>query len=266
MRILVLGATGMLGHMVQKVLSQEKGWEVEGVSSVEFDAEGEIQLGAKYDYVINCIGVLAGGDEDTMHKINADFPHRLAKATSAKIIHMSTDGVFSGNSGPYDEDSLPDAADAYGKSKLEGEVDTPNVINIRTSIIGTSPYKKKGLLEWFLAQPDGATVKGYTNHIWNGVTTLQFAQLCEKIIRNDRFEDLRAESSVFHFAPNEPVTKYELLELFKKVWHKDVNVERSEDPRGSVQRVLKTKYSGLKELFPHGVKMGEAVEELHNYK
>ncbi|MBI2552387.1 SDR family oxidoreductase [Candidatus Uhrbacteria bacterium] len=264
-KILVLGSTGMLGHMVLKVLAQEKAWKVKGMNASDFDAANDVPDTHDYDYVINCIGVLAGGEEEKMKKVNAEFPHWLAKATSARIIHMSTDGVFSGKSGPYDEDSPCDAEDAYGKSKIKGEVEAPNVINIRTSIIGPSPNKKKGLLEWFLSQPEGATVQGFTNHIWNGVTTLQFAQLCEKIIREDRFEDLRAEASVFHFTPNEPITKYDLLCLFKKVFEKNVNVERMEDHRGSVERVLTTKYEGLKKLFPYGRTMEEAVEELKKF-
>lgn len=266
----------MLGHMVLKVLAQEKEWEVMGVSSKDFDAERftetespdlrRLGLLTLADYVINCIGVLASGtDVEQMIRINALFPHELAHATSAKIIHMSTDGVFSGKGGPYDESSPPDADDAYGKSKLEGEVDALNVLNIRTSIIGPSPNKKNGLLEWLSLQPDGSTVKGYTNHVWNGVTTLQFAQLCAKIIKEDAFDRLRAQSHVLHFSPNKPVTKYELLELFKKVFGKNVNVERVEDPRGSVERVLNTKYEGIKKLFPHGDTMAEALKQLSRF-
>ncbi|KKU14129.1 MAG: dTDP-4-dehydrorhamnose reductase (L-QuiNAc synthase) [Parcubacteria group bacterium GW2011_GWC2_45_7] len=271
----------MLGHMVLKALAQEKEWEVKGVDSRNFDVETFTQQDVSvYEYVINCIGVLSGSDEAQMQAVNAEFPHRLAKATSAKIINMSTDGVFSGRPSPhplpkgeggrrpgegYDEDSPADSTDAYGKSKLEGEVNAPNVINIRTSIIGSSPNKKKGLLEWFLSQPDGWVVKGFTNHIWNGVTTLQFAQLCEKIIKTGAFNALRKESSVFHFAPNGPMTKYELLVLFKKVFKKNISVEPTEDPRGSVERVLKTKYEWLERLFSHGNNMEEALKQLNQF-
>ncbi len=260
---IVLGSRGMLGHMVLKVLEQQKEWEVRGVDSRDFDVETFTpQDVSGYEYVINCIGALAGSDEAQMEKVNAEFPLRLAKATSAKIIHMSTDGVFSGKGGPYDESSPADATDAYGRSKLEGEVNAPNVLNIRTSIIGPSPYKKKGLLEGFLSQPDGATVQGYTNHIWNGATTLQFAELCEKIIKTGMFDSLRQESSVFHFAPNGPVSKYTLLELCKEVWRKNVKIEPVEDPRGSVERVLTTKYEGIKNIFPHGISMRDALQQL----
>ncbi len=248
----------MLGHLVLKVLSREKDWEVQGLSSRDFYATNK----GDFDFVINCAGALSGSDESQLYEVNAELPKRLADTMRAKIIHISTDGVFSGKSGPYDENSPPDATDAYGKSKLAGEVNAPNVLNIRTSIIGPSPYKKKGLLEWFLSQPDGTIVKGYTNHVWNGITTLQFAQLCEKILRNDIFDELRRESAVFHFAPNGPITKYELLVLFKKVFKKNISVEPTEDPRGSIERVLKTKCVGLKKFFPHGLSMREAAEQL----
>ena len=306
-KIIVLGSTGMLGHMVLKVLTRNKEWDIQGASSKDFNVEQftetesplqrRLGLLTSNDYIINCIGVLTGDDEEKMKKVNAEFPHQLAKSTSAKIIHMSTDGVFSGHHSPspppltpptgggdfspgssplmgevrrgwqetYNEDSPCDAMDVYGRTKSLGEVYAPNVINIRTSIIGPSPYKKKGLLEWFLAQPEGATVRGFTNHIWNGVTTLQFAQLCEKIIREEAFGSLREESSVFHFAPNKPLTKYELLALFKEVFEKNVNVEPTEDPRGKVERVLNTKYEGLKKLFPHDMRMEEALKQLSQF-
>ena len=142
-------------------------------------------------------------------------------------------------------------------------MNAPNVLNIRTSIIGPNPFKKKGLLEWFLAQSDGAVIKGFTNHTWNGVTTLQFAQLCEKIIGTDTFNILRSESHALHFAPNIPVTKYELLGLFQTVYSKNVRIEPVEDPRGSVERVLTTNYEGIKKIFPHGGNMEEALKELN---
>jgi len=276
MRILVLGSTGMLGHMVLRVLSKKETFEVEGTQSEEpnapyyFNAEdGVKEKFNKYDYLINCIGILSNAIDacDSISvaraiKINALFPHKLAKITKGRIIHMSTDGVFSGKEGSYNEDSPHDCTDVYGKTKSLGEIDAPNVLNIRTSIIGPSPYKKKGLLECFLSQPDGTTVQGFTNHIWNGVTTLQFAQLCAAIIAHGVFDTLRQESHVFHFAPNEPVTKYELLQMFKEIFHKNVEVRPIEDCRGSIQRVLTTKYKGLKKLFPYGGTLEKATQQL----
>lgn len=261
-KILVLGNTGMLGSMVLKVLEKEEDFEVQGVDKDEFDACAEVIVIDDYDYIINCIGILADNPNmELMKKVNAVFPHKLAKATKAKIISISTDGVFSGNKDEYNEDDEPDAEDEYGKSKIEGEIKADNVINIRTSIIGPSP-KKKGLLEWFLSQKDNSAINGYTNHVWNGVTTLQYAELCVKIIKQDAFDKLRKESHVFHFAPNEPITKYELLNLFKKALKKNITINPTEDSKGAVKRILTTKYSGLKELFKYNIEMEKAVDQL----
>src|SRR3989338_4467141 len=109
-KIIVLGSTGMLGHMVLKVLTRNKEWDIQGASSKDFNVEQftetesplqrRLGLLTSNDYIINCIGVLTGDDEEKMKKVNAEFPHQLAKSTSAKIIHMSTDGVFSGHHSP----------------------------------------------------------------------------------------------------------------------------------------------------------------------
>ncbi|MBM3252218.1 MAG: sugar nucleotide-binding protein [Candidatus Omnitrophica bacterium] len=279
MRILVLGSTGMLGHMAFRVLSKNRNFKVEGTQLEDqnapyyFNAEDSIKKEFdKYDYLINCIGILSSGIKagDSISaaraiKINALFPHQFAKLVKGKIIHISTDGVFSGKAENYNEESSHDCLDIYGKTKSLGEVVADNVLNIRTSIIGPSPIKKQGLFEWFMAQPEGEVINGYVNHIWNGVTTLQFAELCAKIIKEDVFCELRNKSSVFHFSPNCPVTKYELLSIFKIVFKKDVIINPVEDPGGPVIRILKTKYEGLKRLFPHGGAMESAIQELKDF-
>ncbi|MDO8463067.1 MAG: sugar nucleotide-binding protein [bacterium] len=174
------------------------------------------------DSIINCIGITArhinDADPASVARaivVNAAFPHALAAAAAAhgaKVIHMSTDGVFSGNRTElYAESDTPDATDTYGRTKILGESRAPNVLNIRCSIIGPSPLKREGLWEWVAQQPDGATISGYTNHLWHGATTRQFAELCTSIIADGRFATLRAAGPVFHFTPNEPVTKYDLV-------------------------------------------------------
>lgn len=277
-KILVLGSTGMLGHTVFKVLSKEKSFEVHGTQGEDSNAPYyfNVEDGIKedfnnYDYLINCIGILSNAidacDSSSVAraiKINALFPHELAREIKSKIIHMSTDGVFSGKGGPYDEDAPHDCLDIYGKTKSLGEVIADNVLNIRTSILGPSPLRKQGLQEWFLSQPEGATINGYANHIWNGVTTLQFAELCAKIIKENAFHKLRKESFVFHFAPNQPVTKYELLNLFKRVFEKNITVNPVESST-SVKRILTTKYDGIKNLYKHNQSMEENINKLKQY-
>src|SRR3989338_6592431 len=159
MKVLVLGHTGTLGHMVQGTLSKDPTIDVH---TMLFDAADLEPLrffeNDTFDYCINCIGITARhideGDSVSVQRaitVNSLFPHRLARYAQehgVKVVHMSTDGVFSGMGGPYREGSPQDCGDVYGKTKSLGEVRADNVITIRCSIIGPSP-KKEGLLEWF---------------------------------------------------------------------------------------------------------------------
>lgn len=287
-RVLVLGATGMLGHMVCRVLDSSSTVEVHGThlddknNPYYFDVEGGLEGLARicdrlsgYDYFINCIGILAVNikleDPISIRKairLNTLFPHELsvfAKERGTKVIHISTDGVFTGNAEYYNEDAMHDCTDLYGISKSLGEVVDSHFLNLRCSIIGPSPFEKGGLLEWFLGQPDGAVVSGYTNHIWHGVSTCQFAKLCLKIIEENHFDSLREESFVFHFAPNDPITKYELLSLFKEYFRKDVKIEAKQSDERTHKRILNTKYERLRTLYPYGLSVGEMVSEFVQY-
>lgn len=272
MKILILGHTGMLGSMVEKVFFEDA--EIE-VLTYQFDAANPATFrffdSDKVDYCINCIGVTAqhinGQNSASLRQavqVNSLFPHQLvvyAEEHEVKIIHISTDGVFSGKGGPYYEDSPHDCFDIYGKTKSLGEPHTQNALTIRCSIIGPSP-KKEGLFEWFLSQPDGSTIKGFTNHLWHGVTTRQFAELCREIVKKDVFESLRTVSSVFHFAPNEPIIKYELLKLFKDVFKKNVEIEPVEDACGEVKRVLDSHFQELKNVYSGDTLLISAIHKL----
>ncbi len=220
------------------------------------------QLLARTDFVINCIGVTARHVDESdpasvarAIRVNAEFPHVLAASAAQRgvnVIHMSTDGVFCGSSfspspregeregvgiRAYTEADPPDATDTYGRTKLLGEGRAPNALNVRCSIIGPSPYKREGLWEWVAAQPEGTTIDGYTNHIWHGVTTLQFAEFCRWIIAEDRFDGLRATSHVLHFAPNVPCTKAELVTAIAEALGKRMTV-RPIVHVAPIQRVL----------------------------
>jgi dTDP-4-dehydrorhamnose reductase len=287
-KVLVLGATGMLGHMVYRVLREAGAIQVYGTHlddkndlyyfDVESGLEGLVRIcdrSSGYDYFINCIGMLAGKIklEDPVSirkaiKLNTLFPHELsflAKELKTKVIHISTDGVFSGKAEYYNEDAIHDCTDLYGITKSLGEVVDDHFLNLRCSIIGPSPFEKGGLLEWFLQQPDETVVPGYTNHIWHGVSTYQFGKLCLKIIEEDYFGKLREESSVFHFAPNEPITKYELLCLFRDNFGKNVKIEAVQTDERTYKRILATKYHKLRAFYPHGLSAAEMVSELVHY-
>ena len=278
----------MLGHMVCHVLKESGTIEVHGTHIGDVNDPYYFDVGSGMenlheicdrslgcDYFINCIGMLAGKitleDPVSIRKafqLNALFPHELsslAKELKARIIHISTDGVFEGDANYYDEDAMHDCTDFYGISKSLGEVMDSHFLNLRCSIVGPSPFEKGGLLEWFLGQPDGAVVSGYTNHIWHGVSTYQFAKLCLKIIEENVFDSLREESFVFHFAPNEPITKYELLCFFKEYFGKNVEIEAKQSDEITHKRILHTKYERLKKLYPFGLSAREMMSEFVPY-
>lgn len=260
-KVLVLGASGMLGSMVTKVLSGYSDLQVIGTSRTfqyreqippkagwrYFDAEverfAEVLDGA--DWVINCVGVIKPMiDESSTNSvlnainINSMFPHKLALAAELRginIIQIATDCVYSGSSGLYSENSPHDATDVYGKTKSLGEVKMSNVYNLRCSIIGPEKGSNKSLLEWVLHQPQGATINGYTNHLWNGITTHAFAKLCYGVIQ----DGLGLGNSI-HIIPEDIVSKYELLQIITDSYgRKDIKVVPTEAPV-EINRTLKT--------------------------
>ncbi len=285
-KILVLGSSGMLGSMVYKYF-KSKGFNIIGTERTDkkvadkksFDVIEFIYNPNKFlyikdfDYIINCIGIIKpyckDDDMDGVLKaiqVNANFPHVLSnfvKDSNAKIIQIATDCVYSGSKGQYVESSFHDALDVYGKTKSLGEGRFDNLLNIRCSIIGPELKNKLSLLEWFLARKEGEEVNGFINHYWNGITTLQFAQLCEKIISQNSFKELRKESYLHHFAPNEMVSKYELLKIFNEVFKSNVVVNKGKAPV-SVDRTLKTELTLMKKYFKTQV-MAKAIEDLQSF-
>ena len=284
-KVLVLGGEGMLGQMVNRRLSKTDRLTVrctyleQKSDPFYFNVEDGLdrlrQILEQYgpvDYMINCIGILSSNivkqDSKSLRRavlINALFPHdlaALAQETEERVIQISTDGVFARNAGVCLEDSPRRCDDAYGKTKSLGEVIAPGFLNLRCSIIGPNPMNKQGLLEWFRSQPPGAEVRGYTDHLWNGVTTLQFAELCRQLITQDWFDVVRSEAPVHHFCPNQTVSKYELLQLFKVVFRPDMTVKPVTSQGTPVCRILDTRYYSLKGLFGHSRPMQHAIEEL----
>ena len=270
--------------MVRLHLAGDPGFAVDWTSrreepgALRFQAESSQSLfdlaerRGGYDYVVNCIAVLKQAAESPdpeatakAHKINAVFPHELAKFAAEigfKLVHVSTDGVFAPASGSCFESDVPAPADLYGRTKLLGEPSAPNALTIRCSIIGPNPVKKTGLFEWVLTQPGNATITGYDDQLWRGVTTLQFASLCARIFQEHLFPQLRAESAVHHFCPNAVVTKYQLLQLLCRRFRPDVRVERASG--GIINRVLETR-GMLREICGAERPMDVAIEELSTY-
>ena len=182
-------------------------------------------------------------DGENVRFINSDFPRRLAEIAAnheARVIQIATDCVFSGSRGPYLESSEHDATDLYGVTKSQGEVVAQNVLNIRCSIVGLEQDTNYSLWSWLLSQPRNATVNGYDNHLWNGVTTNVFAELLISLVKN------QDESfGTFHLVPEDYVTKFELLELFAKYTQRsDIQIQTVSAP-DSIDRRLDTSYPGI---------------------
>ncbi|GAB7027059.1 dTDP-4-dehydrorhamnose reductase family protein [Geotalea toluenoxydans] len=244
--ILILGATGMLGHTLLEQLSKRKELDVRAtirahgcldgvaahlrekiIGNVDADNPDSILKAladVKPDVVINCIGIIkqlaAAKDPITALTINALFPHRLAlvcKAAGSRLIHISTDCVFSGAKGNYTESDTSDATDLYGRTKFLGEVDDSHCLTLRTSIIGHELKGCYSLIDWFLARE--GRVNGYTKAIYTGFPTIEMARIiAEFVIPNPQLNGLYQVSS-------EPVSKYELLQLVAKQYKKDVEIE-----------------------------------------
>jgi dTDP-4-dehydrorhamnose reductase len=180
------------------------------------------------DCVINCIGLVKqladANDPLQALPVNTLLPHRLAdlcRATRSRLIHISTDCVFSGEKGSYLETDFPDANDLYGRSKLLGEVDYPHAITLRTSIIGHELLGSKSLVNWFLAQK--AVVKGFSRAIFSGLPTVELATVIRDFVLPNK--DLHG---LYHVA-SQPINKFDLLNLIAKVYGKDIEIISSED-------------------------------------
>jgi len=234
MRALILGANGMLGHRVWRHLSDHMdayavvrrpyhelaslGWfdETRVIDGVDVTSDGDLHHAfaiARPDVVVNAVGIVKQRDDaaDAVQSvaINALLPHRLAAAcatSGARLIHVSTDCVFSGSQGNYVETDVPDARDLYGRSKLLGEVDGPGCITIRTSMIGREIGSARGLLEWFLSHR-GETVKGFTRARFSGLTTAELSRVIHEIAVHHG-----ALRGVWHVA-SEQINKFDLLSL-----------------------------------------------------
>lgn len=248
MRVLVLGATGMLGHKLCQVLRERfETWAtvrrepatwfttgildgkqiVQGVDATTFDSVAGAVAAVRPDVVVNAIGIVkqrpAANDSITSLTINSVFPHQLSalcQASSARLIHFSTDCVFSGHRGRYTEDDPPDPEDQYGRSKLLGELNRPFCLTLRTSMIGRELDTTIGLLEWFLSNR-GGRVKGYTQAIYSGFPTLTLAHIIADLIAHHPHL-----SGIYHVS-SAPISKFDLLCLLRKAYQAPIEIEPS---------------------------------------
>lgn len=227
MKILVLGCNGMAGHLIS-LYFKEQGHEVEGFARQQSELLDNTIIGdasdmflikktideGNYDSVINCIGLLnqfAEQNKAMAVLLNGYLPHYLTEITKdikTKVIHMSTDCVFAGNDGPYYEDTLPNGATFYDRSKAIGEINTTKDLTFRNSIVGPDIKPSGiGLFNWFMKQE--GEIGGYTGAIWTGVTTYTLAKAMEQALK----ENL---TGLYNLVNNESINKYDLLGLFNK--------------------------------------------------
>lgn len=246
MRVLILGATGMLGHKLWQLARErfetwaaarsayreyskydlfDPGRFISGVDAFDFDTVIRAFAVVRPDVVINSVGIVkqlpTSKDPLVSLTVNSLFPHRLAslcQAGGARLIHVSTDCVFSGRKGMYTEDDISDAEDLYGRSKFLGEVGGPGCITLRTSIIGRELRTSSGLVEWFLHNR-GGKVRGFNRAMYSGLTTLILARTIANTIEQ------HPELAGVYQVSSEPISKFELLCLLRESFDMEVEIE-----------------------------------------
>jgi len=253
-RLVILGSTGMLGSEVLRVAG-ESGIDYSAISrstEISFDAERssveqlakEVRLNEN-DWLVNCIGWIPQKSSGDIEKdrtqaelLNTSLPEQLSAAKSQfgfKWIQIGTDCVFKGNRGQYSEDDVMDATDLYGLSKIAGEQKSGGAILIRSSIVGRDQRTGSGIYSWFKQAISGGSVNGYSNQMWNGVSTTAFAKLSVGLAKASWTEPL-----LQHWIPEDSVSKYELLSLFAKELGLDEGLVLPVDTAPSVDRTLTT--------------------------
>jgi len=250
-RILIIGATGMLGHVLFRHLSANPEYEVFGTSrsigglhavfpshltrrfrqyvdADNFDSVIRALASIQPDIVINCIGLIKqlplSSDPLSAITVNAQLPHRISlisRTAGARMIHISTDCVFNGVRGNYTESDPSCAEDLYGQTKYLGEVTYPHCVTLRTSIIGHELKGGYGLVDWFLAQE--GSVRGFTKAIYSGFPTIELARvISDYILPNQEL------SGLYHVSSN-PISKYELLRIIARRYDKKIAIDPYDD-------------------------------------
>ncbi|HOI28380.1 MAG TPA: SDR family oxidoreductase [Melioribacteraceae bacterium] len=243
-KIMVIGSTGMLGYAVSSYFKTND-YDIVEISRDQFDIANDpidklksFMIGV--GVVINCAGVIkptiAKNSIENVLKINSLFPRNLAKLSDQlgiKCFHITTDCVYTGRKGNYSEEDFFDAEDLYGLSKNAGE--NKDCMTLRTSIIGEENNQSRSLLEWAKSQA-GKEVNGFTNHLWNGVTTLYLAEIIETILTQGLFE-----KGLFHIHSPNTVDKYQLLQIFNRAYKLELKINPAE-AKEPVDRSLSSIY------------------------
>lgn len=281
MKILVLGAAGMLGNAMFRVLSENRDWNVVGTIRSEstkkcfaqaladrlilvedLEHHGELVKlfeASQPQVVVNCTALAKVAPQDPLGSISiySILPQRLShlcKLSDARLVQISSDGVFSGSRGGYTEDDFPDANDLYGISKMLGEVREPQGITLRTSIIGHELHTRSGLLEWFLSQRDHC--KCFARAIFSGFPTVVLSQIIRDIVipRPDLF-------GIYHVATS-PISKFDLLTLVSEQYNKSIAI--TPDDKVVIDRsLIADRFKAATGYVPPNWK--ELVHIMHSY-
>jgi dTDP-4-dehydrorhamnose reductase len=288
-KVAIVGCTGMLGAITLDSFVQSDKFDViavhrngkeaknflakyPGLETRVLDAEtsniDDIKKAIQgADWVVNAVGIIKPyiHDDDAVEseravRVNSLFPYNLAKAAGkSKVIQIATDCVYSGQKGAYVESDLHDALDVYGKSKSLGEVWLDNIYHVRCSIIGPELKAHKSLLDWFLGNDKNAELNGFTNHQWNGVTTLHFARIAQGII----LENIVVKHSQ-HVVPGNSISKLDLLKSFAREFDRpDITINATEAPV-VVDRTLATENDKLNKTIwaAAGYKTPPTIEKM----
>ncbi|NDF84089.1 MAG: SDR family oxidoreductase [Actinobacteria bacterium] len=271
MKVCVLGAGGLLGHMLIRVLGES--FDVYGSTREsattssplakflpqgqwigEVDASKPASINKvfdadNFDVVINCVGLIKQRNsqvtDDEMMSINGEFPHYLAQVANshgAKVIHISTDCVFSGLTGNYFETETPDPIDVYGKSKLLGELNDTRNLTLRTSHIGRELTTRKSFVDWLLSQR-GGRVYGYSHAIYSGLTTRELSRLIGGLMHTNF-----GVTGLFHVS-SEPISKLEIINKLNELL--DLQIVVTPDSSVKVNRSLNSeKFQALTSITP----------------
>jgi len=250
MKVLILGGEGMLGHKAYQVLSQDLDVYAtflnfdeklkrtgifneekifDKIDAFNFESIKKVINAVKPNYVFNCIGIIKQVKDSLSSKtiiyLNSLLPHLLAEygpAAGYRLIHVSTDCIFSGKKCDYTEEDVSDAVDLYGRTKYLGEVEYDNNLTLRTSIIGRELFTSVSLVEWFLSQ-NNKTINGYANAIYTGLTTIAFCREVKRIITE--YPNL---SGLYHVSTFK-IDKFQLLTLINKIYKLNIEIIKYED-------------------------------------
>lgn len=250
-RILILGVTGMLGHILFKEMYKNANFEVFGttrrksglekyfleaeferirdnVDADNFETVIRAIAAVQPTIIINCIGIIKqlpiSEDSLTAITVNAQLPHRIslvARSANARLIHISTDCVFNGKKSNYTEKDPSNAEDLYGRTKFLGEVAYPHCITLRTSIIGHELKTNFSLIDWFMSQAN--EIKGFTKAIYTGFSTLEMVNIISNYVIPDK------TLNGLYQVSSDPISKYDLLNIIKDIYKKDIQINKYDD-------------------------------------